>query len=51
MDCELPAGHEGDHEATLTWPRSKPPPPGQIPPMSEGWAAFLRGKYGLVRHG
>lgn len=25
--CELPAGHEGDHQTTATWPQWTPRPP------------------------
>ena len=46
LDCELRAGHEGDHVALFTWPQSQPRPRPPAP-GSPGWTAYLEHKYGV----
>jgi len=35
VECQLPAGHEGDHYAEVRWPRYEPQPPGPPTAMSQ----------------
>jgi hypothetical protein len=47
VDCELPAGHEGEHMAVFTWDQD-PPADGSSVPVSPGWLAYLLHKYDAV---
>jgi len=45
VECDLPAGHEGDHECTFTWEQFTQLPLPASGVASPGYASFLKGKY------
>ena len=48
LDCELPAGHEGDHQCTFTWPQTDYPRTSWQAAVTGAYLYYLQQKYGVL---